>query len=203
MPGKVIFLDRDGTINEEVHHLSRPEQLKLLDGAVEGLRMLMQEEYKLFVITNQSGIARGLYTESGLAEIHLTLDNMLRAQGVIIDGYYYCPHHPVEGNPPYRRSCSCRKPALGMLNQAASEHGLDLKNALFIGDSINDMRCGLALNGRAILVRTGYGAKHEFILEETWAGRVVVCNSLAEAAEAIISGKIPPPGEPIVQASDL
>ena len=197
MQKKAIFLDRDGTINEDVGYLYNIEDLEFIAGSLDAMRLL-QKDFHLFVITNQSGIARGYYTESDLAEIHHTLDKMLRAQGVVIDGYYYCPHHPDEGNPPYHKSCSCRKPALGMLRQAASEHDLDITDAIFIGDSINDIRCGLALNGRVILVRTGYGRETESIIEENWIGRVTVCDNLAEAAEKIIARKIHPAGEPIV-----
>lgn len=199
MPSKVIFLDRDGTINEDVHFLSKPEQLKLIPGAAEALRRLAEARWRLFVISNQSGVARGLFTESDVAGVHRCLERMLRDEGVIIEGFYYCPHHPEYGPPAYRKDCQCRKPKLGMLYQAAADHGLELKEALVIGDRRSDVFCGLALNGRAVMVRTGYGKKEEPLLlqEKSLARQVVICDDLKEAAGAILAGRIPKPGKPL------
>jgi len=199
MHGKALFLDRDGTINEEVHYLSSPDQLRLIPGTAAALRLLAGSGWRFFVITNQAGIARGLLNENDVAAIHSRLDRMLRAEGVAIEDFYYCPHHPDHGPALYRKNCSCRKPGLGMLHKAAREHGLELKDALVVGDRLSDIRCGLALNGRAVLVRTGYGKEEEPLLlqDEFLARHVVICNDLSEAAGIILAGGIPPPGQPI------
>ncbi len=152
-----VFLDRDGTINREVERLCRLADLQLLPGAVEGLRLLRRSGYLLVVVTNQSAVARGLLSEAELATIHSELQRQLAADSAAVDRIYYCPHHPDEGVPPYRRECSCRKPAPGMLHRAASELGIDLARSYMVGDSLPDMMAGWAAGCATVLVLTGYG----------------------------------------------
>ena len=120
---QAIFLDRDGTINVEVNYLSRPEDVQLLPGVGQAMARLRAAGYQLVVITNQSAVARGMITEADLADIHRELQRQLGDAGAEVDGIYYCPHHPEHGNPPYRRDCTCRKPAPGLLQQAAHVAG--------------------------------------------------------------------------------
>ena len=152
MKKPVVFLDRDGTINEEVGYLRQPEDLKLLPRAAEGLRLLKEAGLALVVLTNQSGIARGYFDEETLARVHERLNELLAAQGVELDGLYYCPHHPDEG-------CSCRKPKTGLAERAAEELGLDLKRAFVVGDRDVDVALGKNLGATSVLVLTGYGRR--------------------------------------------
>ena len=152
-----IFLDRDGTINEEIGYMDRLEKLRLIPGAAEAIRLINAGGMKAVVVTNQSGVARGIFTESFVAEIHARLGEMLRAEGASLDGIYFCPHHPTEGRGDYLRGCECRKPAPGLLLRAAAELRLDLSHSWMIGDTLKDIEAGGWAGAQGILVRTGYG----------------------------------------------
>jgi D-glycero-D-manno-heptose 1,7-bisphosphate phosphatase len=145
-----VFLDRDGTINRDVHHLSDPAQLELLPGAAEGLRRLQEAGCPLVVVSNQSPIGRGWFTEDRLREINARLAEMLAAEGVTITGWYWCPHTPDAG-------CDCRKPAPGMFFRACEELGVILDGSWIVGDRLSDMQAGRQAGARSILVATGYG----------------------------------------------
>jgi D-glycero-D-manno-heptose 1,7-bisphosphate phosphatase len=152
-----VFLDRDGTINEEVGYLDRMEKLQLIPGAAEAIRLINTSGMKTVVVTNQSGVARGIFTESFVAETHARLGEMLRAEGASLDGIYYCPHHPTEGRGDYLRVCECRKPAPGLLLRAAAELHLDPARSYMVGDTLKDIEAGARAGAQGILVRTGYG----------------------------------------------
>jgi len=151
-----VFLDRDGTINREVNYLSSPQQLELLPGAIEGLRMLREAGFKLVVVTNQAGVARGYFGEEDVRRIHRRLEGLLSAGGAGVDAFYYCPHHP-DGKGDYRKVCPNRKPGTGMFERAAADLGLDLGNSFIVGDNVTDLIPGEQLGCRTVLVRTGYG----------------------------------------------
>ena len=152
-----VFLDRDGTINEEVGYLDRLDKLRLLPGAAAAVRMINERGWKAVVITNQSGIARGFFDEAFVGKVHAEMARLLRKEGAAIDGFYFCPHHPTEGIGRYRRTCSCRKPAPGLLVQAAAELAIDLTRSFMIGDMPKDVEAGQRAGAKGILVRTGYG----------------------------------------------
>jgi D-glycero-D-manno-heptose 1,7-bisphosphate phosphatase len=152
-----VFLDRDGTICEEVGYLRSPDQVRLLPGAAEAIRLANGRGIKTVVITNQSGVARGLFTEDQLQEIHRELARQLQNEGAFLDRIYFCPHHPSEGEDPYRRACDCRKPASGMVLRAASEMGIDLERSYCVGDRHADLECGMRVGTKGVLVLTGYG----------------------------------------------
>ncbi|MDI9569408.1 MAG: HAD family hydrolase [Pseudomonadota bacterium] len=156
-PSPAVFLDRDGTINEEVGYLDRMDKLRLLPGAAEAVRLINRDGMKAVVITNQSGIGRGMFDEAFVMEVHAEMSRRLRKEGAAIDGYYFCPHHPTEGIGGYRQSCPCRKPAPGMLLRAAAELAIDLSRSYMIGDMPKDVEAGQRAGGKGILVRTGYG----------------------------------------------
>jgi D-glycero-D-manno-heptose 1,7-bisphosphate phosphatase len=150
------FIDRDGVINVERNYVHRPDQFELLPGAIDGMLRLRQAGYKLIVITNQAGIARGYYTEKDLQQLNAYMRHLLSSAGVILDGIYYCPHHP-EGIGIYRRHCNCRKPAPGMLLQAALDLNLDLPASVLIGDTVSDIAAGRAANVKScVLVKSGH-----------------------------------------------
>lgn len=153
-----IFFDRDGTINTEVDYLSRPDELKLFPKAAKAIREANRYGAKVFIITNQSGIARGFLTENNLRAIHRRLLELLAEQDARIDAIYFCPHHPLYGHPPYRKECTCRKPKTGMLLQAHKDHGIDLQQSFVVGDRCIDIKAGEHAGCGTVLVLTGYGA---------------------------------------------
>ena len=155
-----IFLDRDGTIIEEVDYLKDPAEVQLIPGAIPALRIL-QRHFPLVVITNQAGIARSYLTENQLHRIHDHLRGLLAQLGISLAGIYYCPHPPYVGHPPYLGQCQCRKPRPGMLLAAAADLALDLSRSYTIGDKLSDIAAGSNATTHTILVRTGYGKQHE------------------------------------------
>ena len=155
---RAVFLDRDGTIHEEVGYLSRLDQLRIYPNAAVAIRQLNLDGIKVVIVTNQSGVARGYFPETFILKIHASLQDQLVKEGAHIDAFYYCPHHPTEGHAPYRRDCDCRKPAPGLLLRAARDLHIDLKRSYMIGDTMKDIQTGKAVGAKSILVRTGYGS---------------------------------------------
>ena len=152
-----IFLDRDGTLNEDVGYAAHPAEIAIYPYTAEAIRLINEAGWKAIVITNQSGIARGYLDEAMLARIHEHLRHELARQGARLDGFYYCPHHPRIGVEPYRQTCHCRKPQTGMLEQAASEHNINLADSFVIGDKASDINLATNAGARGVLVKTGYG----------------------------------------------
>lgn len=190
MLNRGVFLDRDGTINEEVHHLSQPQQFKLIDGAAEAISLLNQAGFKVVVFTNQSAVARGALSEAGLQAIHQLMVDRLGAQGAYLDGIYWCPHHPTAGVGPYKVACQCRKPKPGMLERAARELAIDLSGSFVVGDKMSDLEAGYAAGCRNILVRTGYGLEQEALFNGHHFYPDYVADDLWAATEWIIWQKI-------------
>lgn len=152
MKGKrpAVFLDRDGTIVRDAGYLRSPEGLLLLPGAAAAIRSLRDGGFAVVVTTNQSGIARGFFDEKTLSRIHARLQELLAAEGAGLDGIFFCPHHPEEGHPPYRRDCDCRKPKPGLLLRAASVLNLDLARSYAVGDGTRDLEAALAAGVRFV-----------------------------------------------------
>ena len=140
-----VFLDRDGTLNRDVPYCSRPEDLEILPTVPEGIRLLNQQDLRVVVVTNQSGVARGYFTEQMLQNIHKRLRDELAKAGASVDAIYYCPHHPDE-------QCRCRKPNPGLLYRAASEMQIDLACSYVIGDRLVDATAAKKVGCRAVLV---------------------------------------------------
>jgi D,D-heptose 1,7-bisphosphate phosphatase len=155
---KAVFLDRDGTINEEVNYLSKKEHIKLIPGVREALETFKNLGFLNIIITNQSGIARGFIKLNDLEEIHSELNTMLRIENVnLIDDIFFCPYH-VEGVlEEFRKESEDRKPNTGMIVKAKKKYNLDLSRSFLIGDSFTDMKCAVNSNIKKILVKTGYG----------------------------------------------
>ncbi len=150
---KAVFLDRDGTIVVHEPYLSSPDQLKLLPYAAEGIRLFQKMGYFVFIITNQSGIARGFFDEERLLLIHDKLLNMLQKESVTINGIYYCPHHTDGVVETYRVACDCRKPKPKMILDAANKYPVNLAQSLMIGDSAVDMQAGKNAGCICVLVK--------------------------------------------------
>ncbi|MEO6891776.1 MAG: HAD family hydrolase [Ktedonobacteraceae bacterium] len=155
MRQRAVFLDRDGTLVHPYHYPSRPEHLRLYEGLGPELRTLQEAGFRLVVITNQAGIARGYFTEADLQDMHAYLTRELAQFGVQLAGIYYCPHHPEGVIPELSRACDCRKPQPGMLLQAAQDLDLDLHSSWFIGDILDDVEAGNRADCNTILVDLG------------------------------------------------
>jgi D-glycero-D-manno-heptose 1,7-bisphosphate phosphatase len=174
-----VFLDRDGTLLEECDYLADPKRVRFLEGALDALRRLRRGGYALVLVTNQSGIARGLYSEADYRAVQARVDALLAEADANVDRTYHCPHHPDFTGP-----CDCRKPGTGMHRAAERDLGIDLARSWFVGDKVADVLPAAILGGRGVLVRTGYGAQEE-------ARRppgVLVVDDLAGAADLIVAG---------------
>jgi histidinol-phosphate phosphatase family protein len=156
-----VFLDRDGTLLEEVGYLDRLERLTIFPFSVDGVRLLNRAGFKVVVITNQAGVARGLVEEPFVGEAHSYLAGVFAEGGATIDGWYYCPHHPDAPIEAYRQQCECRKPRPGMIRRAERDLDLDLARSFVVGDRWLDVELARAVGARGVLVRTGYGASEE------------------------------------------
>lgn len=176
-----IFLDRDGTLNVEVHYLRSPDEVRLIPGVPEALIALRAAGYALIVITNQSGVARGYFTPETLDAVHMRLRGCLAARGAVVDGIYACPHHPND-------ACACRKPGSALYLQAAREHDLDLSHSLMIGDKDTDLLAAKNLGMPSILVRTGYG-QEQLTAIASWRDYApsYIAADLADAARWLLS----------------
>jgi D-glycero-D-manno-heptose 1,7-bisphosphate phosphatase len=172
-----VFLDRDGTLITERYYLADPDQLELVAGAVTSLQALQAAGYLLVVVTNQSGIARGLYDVGDFQRVQGRLDAILRGDGIVLDGVYHCPHHPDFTGP-----CECRKPGSGLFLRAQQDLGIDLGRSAYVGDRLKDVVIGLEFGGLPVLVMTGYGAEEK---QHAPPG-VHIARDLAEAARTIL-----------------
>ena len=174
-----VFLDRDGTINEEVEYLTDPDDVRLLPGATEAVRMLNEVGVPAILVTNQSAIARGYLSPMRLEEIHREIGRQLAARSAHLDAIYVCPHHPDEG-------CACRKPNPGMLERAAEERSLDLCRSFMVGDKASDMEAGRRAGCQTVFVLTGYGAQQR--QEVTRAGLAdFVARNLLEGVKWVLA----------------
>ena len=144
---KAVFLDRDGTISRDVPYCSRPEDFELLPRVAEAIKLLNEHDFKVVVVTNQSGVGRGRFTEDMLAKIHHTMVEELAKSGAVIDAIYYCPHHPDD-------NCECRKPKPAMILQAARDLNIDLRQSYFVGDSDLDIGAGKRAGCLTMLIAT-------------------------------------------------
>ncbi len=180
-----VFLDRDGTIIEDPGYLSDPDLVRLLPGAAEAIARLNRAGRPVIVVTNQSGIARGLFTREQYLATERRLDTLLQERGAHLDAHYYCPHHPDLTGP-----CSCRKPGTQLFVRAAEELGLDLEASWWVGDRVRDVLPAETLGGRGLLVRTGAGVNEAATPE---AGRLRVVPDLGAAVELILAAPLPFP----------
>ena len=157
MPKAAAFIDRDGTLTEEVGYVNHPKRLRLLPRSAEAIRQLNAAGLAAVVTTNQTGVARGYFSQDVLNAVNDELVSQLKREGAHLDGIYVCPHHPTEGEPPFRARCECRKPRPGLFLRAASELGLDLAVSTVVGDKPSDVLAARRAGARGVLVLTGYG----------------------------------------------
>jgi D-glycero-D-manno-heptose 1,7-bisphosphate phosphatase len=188
-PGKrpAVFLDRDGTLIPDLGYLSEPSQVRLYAGTARALRLLREAGFFLFVVTNQSGVARGYFRESTVKAVHRKLQAILKNKGAAVDAFFYCPHYPGGKIKRYSKACDCRKPKTGMVKQALQKYKVDLRRSYVIGDKIDDLQ--LARNAKAaqgLLVRTGNGRMSEARLKTTPLAKTQVVPNLLRAAQWIL-----------------
>ncbi len=156
MDARAVFLDKDGTLIEDVPYNTDPHRVRLSPRSGEGLRALCAAGYRLFVVSNQSGVARGRFPEEALAGVERRVRELLGGIGVPLSGFYYCPHHPDGKVARYATACSCRKPRPGLLLRAAEEHRLDLARSWFVGDILDDVEAGRRAGCRTVLLNNGH-----------------------------------------------
>ncbi len=154
-----LFLDRDGTINIEKNFLKDPDDVELIPGAARTIREARKLDLKVIVVSNQSGIARGILTEENVKKVNERLVELLSEEGASVDAIYYCPHDANTEN-----GCTCRKPNSGMFEIAKTEHGIDFNCSIMIGDRMSDIEAGKRIGAKTVLVLTGYGAE----LQKSW-----------------------------------
>lgn len=177
-----VFLDRDGTIIEDIGYLDLVDRVSLYPWALDALRLLQRAGFALVVVTNQSGVARGFFEESIVHDVHARLSEELALGGVRIDGYYHCPHLADAADEAYRLDCDCRKPRPGMVHRAARELGLDPARSVVVGDRWSDVGLARAVGAAGILVRTGVGARQERFPQAGLTADAIVDNLMGAAA---------------------
>lgn len=177
---KIIVLDRDGVINQDSDdYIKSAEEFVPIEGSIEAIARLSAANFKVVVATNQSGLARKYFGEEQLSEMHHLLCSMVEEAGGMIDGIFYCPHHPDDG-------CACRKPKTGLLEQIEKEFVCELRGCYFVGDSLKDIEAARAFGCNPVLVRTGKGQQTEKTLSGTLDGPVPVYDNLADAVSQLL-----------------
>lgn len=189
---KAIFLDRDGTINHDPGFVHRVADLQLLPGAIDGLRRMAAADFRLVIVSNQSGVARGLFSEEQMHAFNEALVERLADEGVMIDAIYCCPFHAEATVAAYRQDSPLRKPNPGMLLQAAAEHGINLAASFAVGDKRSDIAAGHAAGCRTILLRTGAGGRDA---DAATVEPDFVADDLIAAAEIVERAASNPRGE--------
>lgn len=177
---RAIFLDRDGTLNPDPGYISNPEQFELFSGVGQALLRLQQAGYLLVLITNQSGIARGLFNHSQLGAVHEKLEQLLAKDGVRLSGIYYCPHHPDFPDAEGVAACDCRKPAPALIHRAIEDLKIDPENSFMVGDKVSDVELGLNAGVTPIFIGKKAPEKHPGI---------VAFSSLTEAVDWLLAGE--------------
>ena len=186
-----VFLDRDGTINEDVGYLNAVDRLVFIPGALDAIRLLSRAGYQIAIVTNQAGVALGLIDEQVLDALHARIDERIRLAGGRVDGWFVCPHHTTGPVEKFRIDCDCRKPKAGLFEQAFKALPVDKSRSVYIGDKASDMDAARAAGLPGILVRTGYGEGELLRLNGRVPGAAIVAANLAEAASRILLNEVP------------
>ncbi|MCA1567117.1 MAG: HAD family hydrolase [Acidobacteria bacterium] len=186
MKRRAVFIDRDGTISEEVGYVNHPSRYRVFPYAAEAIKQLNEAGWLAVLITNQAGVARGYFTEEVIGAVHALLAQELERGGARLDAIYYCPHHPSVGEPPYRFDCDCRKPRPGLIRRAADEFDIDLAASWMVGDRYSDTELARHAGTRAALVLSGYGRGEWEYQRGAWRHQPdLVAENLLEAVRTI------------------
>lgn len=189
MSRRAVFIDRDGTISEEIGYVNHPSRYRVFPYAAEAIRRLNEAGWLAVLVTNQAGVARGYFTEDLIGAVHRVLADELARGGARLDAIYYCPHHPSVGAPPYRRDCDCRKPKPGLITRAAAEWQIDLAESWMIGDRYSDTELAQNAGLRSAFVLSGYGRGEWEYQRAAWTREPdLVAENLLDAVERIVSG---------------
>ena len=183
-----VFLDRDGTINEQMGYINHPSRFLILPGVAEAIGLLNRNDYLVIIISNQSGVARGYFPIDLVHEVHDLLNEALREKDCAVDGIFFCPHHPRGFVPEYRQECDCRKPKTGLIDQTRKAFDIDMSNSYVVGDRYLDIELANRLNLKGILVKTGYGRGE---IEHILPGKqqpAHIAEDLLRAVEWIVTG---------------
>ncbi len=188
MKRPAIFIDRDGTISEEVGYVNHPSRFRLFPYSAEAIRFLNENGWLAILITNQAGVARGYFSEDVIHAVHDQLTRDLHKGSAKLDAIYYCAHHPSVGEPPYRVDCDCRKPKTGLIQQAARNFEIDLAASWMAGDRYGDVELARNAGLRSAFVLSGYGRGEWEYQSQSWAHRPdLVCENLLEAVKSIVN----------------
>lgn len=188
MKRPAVFIDRDGTISEEVGYVNHPSRFRLFRYSAEAIRILNEAGWLAILITNQAGVARGYFSEDVIHRIHDQLTHELHEQSARLDAIYYCAHHPSVGEPPYRTDCDCRKPKPGLIQQAAKDFEIDLAASWMAGDRYSDIELARNAGLRSAFVLSGYGRGEWEYQSNGWEHRPdLVCEDLLEAVKSIVN----------------
>jgi D-glycero-D-manno-heptose 1,7-bisphosphate phosphatase len=184
---RAIFLDKDGTLIPDIPYNIDPDMITLQPDGIEGLKLLHNEGYLLIIVSNQSGVARGYFTEEKLQAVEMKIKELLAANDIPLSGFYYCPHYPQGTIKSFNIKCDCRKPMPGMLLKAATEHNIDLAKSWMIGDILNDVEAGNRAGCKTVLIDNGN--ETEWVPGE-YRIPAVICESINEAADSILTTQL-------------
>jgi len=188
MSRKAVFMDRDGTISEEVGYVNHPSRYRVFPWSAQAVAELNQAGWLAFLVTNQAGVARGYFSEDVIGQVHAILSDELAEGGAHLDRIYYCAHHPSVGQPPFRNDCDCRKPKPGLIHRAANEFDIDLANSWMIGDRYSDVQLARNAGVKACFVLSGYGLGEWEYQRSAWETQPdLVAENLLEAVHNIIN----------------
>lgn len=188
MKRPAVFIDRDGTISEEVGYINHPSRFRVFPYSAPAIKLLNESGWLAIVVTNQAGVARGYFSEEMIKSVHERLDQDLESNGARLDAIYYCAHHPSLGEPPYLLDCDCRKPRPGLIRQADGEFGIDLKKSWMVGDRYSDVELARNAGVNSALVMSGYGRGEWEHQRGSWKYQPdLIAENLLAAVEAIIS----------------
>jgi len=183
-----VFVDRDGTINEQMGYVNHISRFVLLPGASEAIKLLNDNGYLVIVVTNQSGVARGYFPIELVYNIHRHMGDLLKKNGARVDGIFFCPHYPSGKVKEYAKICNCRKPNTGLIEMARDRFSIDMKNSWVVGDTISDIEMGKRAELKSILVETGYGmGEIEYVLPSSRVKPDHISDNLYEAVRFILS----------------
>ena len=198
MKKAAVFLDRDGTINEQMGYINHPSRFRIIPGAAEAIRLLNDLGYLAIIVSNQGGVARGYYPLSLVHNIHLLLKQELKERaGAKVDAVFFCPHHPQGVVPEFSVDCPCRKPKTGLIDQACRTLDIDLPRSFMVGDMCSDMELANRAGIKGIMVKTGYGlGEIDHVLPGRLARPIHVANNLLDAVQWIAHGEDAPSHRP-------
>ena len=187
---RAVFIDRDGTISEEVGYINHPSRFRVFPYAAAAIKQLNDNGWLAIVVTNQAGVARGYFSEEMIQTVHAEMKQELERNGARLDAIYYCAHHPSVGDPPYRLDCDCRKPKPGLISRAAQDFEIDLADSWMLGDRYSDVELARNAGVKSMFVMSGYGRGEWEHQRANWSQQPdLVAENLLEGVGVIVAGR--------------